>query len=147
MNALLGDRLTVTLHHLSTLMQQFGDRFLRERFGVSHAQFVFIATLATIAPPPDITTLAECLGITKAAVSKRVPGLVEAGLVTTSTDAANARRVLLEPTPAALQLIERAGPALDAAFSGLLAGVDGVELGSLHRDLALLVAHLERAGA
>lgn len=140
----LGDRLPVTLHYLADLVDRSADHLLQQRFGLSYSQFAFIATLSTLAPPPDITGLADCLGVSKAAVSKRVPALVEAGWVQTHADPANARRVLLAPTPKAEALLAEAAPALDTWFAELFAELPGVDLASLHRDLKVIARRLER---
>ncbi|MGX5696558.1 MarR family winged helix-turn-helix transcriptional regulator [Agromyces soli] len=139
----MGDRLTVTLHYLAELVDHFADGLLQQRFGLSYNQFVFIAVLSNLEPPPDITTLAECLGVSKAAVSKRVPAFVEAGWVATRTDPLNARRVRLTLTPKATALLAEAGPIVDAAFTELFADLPGVDLPALHRDLKSIARRLE----
>ncbi|GAA1519650.1 hypothetical protein GCM10009761_22600 [Agromyces terreus] len=139
----LGDRITVTLHYLVDRMDRYADQLLQERFGMSYSQFMFIAVLADLAPPPDITTLATCLGVSKAAVSKRVPSFVEAGWVATRADPANARRVLLEITPAAGRLLDEALPVLERSFTETFDDLDGVDLTRLHDDLKTVIRHLD----
>ncbi|MET4160107.1 MarR family winged helix-turn-helix transcriptional regulator [Agromyces sp. PvR057] len=139
----LGDHLTVTLHLLVDRMDRFADALLRARFGISFNQFQFVAVIADLPTPPDITTLADCLGVSKAAVSKRVPSFVEAGLVQTSTDPANARRVLLSITPQAGRLLSEALPVLGASFTDEFDDLDTVDLDALHDDLKAVIRHLD----
>ena len=139
----LGDHLTVTLHLLIDRMDRFADLLLRERFGVDFNQFQFIAVIANLPTPPDITTLADCLGVSKAAVSKRVPAFVEAGLVQTGADPANARRVLLSVTPKAGRLLSEALPVLEASFSEEFDDLATVDLAALHDDLKAVIRHLD----
>jgi DNA-binding MarR family transcriptional regulator len=139
----LGDHLTVTLHLLVDRMDRFADVLLRERFGISFNQFQFIAVIANLPEAPDITTLADCLGVSKAAVSKRVPAFVEANLVTTSTDPANARRVLLSITPKAGRLLSEALPVLGASFAEEFDDLATVDLQALHEDLKTVIRHLD----
>ncbi|ANJ28400.1 MarR family winged helix-turn-helix transcriptional regulator [Agromyces aureus] len=139
----LGDRVTVTLHYLVDRMDRFADQLLQQRFGMSYSQFMFIAVLADLAPPPDITTLATCLGVSKAAVSKRVPAFVEAGWVQTHTDPANARRVLLSITPKAGRFLAEALPVLDASFTETFDDLATVDLAALHEDLKTVIRHLD----
>jgi predicted transcriptional regulator len=77
----MSDRLTFTLHELLAELDAFADGALRSGYGVTFNQFQFLALLYD-AEPADMTTLARYLGVTKAAVSKRVPGLVEDGWIT-----------------------------------------------------------------
>lgn len=139
----LGDHLTVTLHLLVDRMDRFADGLLRARYGISFSQFQFIAVIANLPSPPDITFLADCLGVSKAAVSKRVPAFVEAGFVQTSADPANARRVLLSITPKAGQLLAEALPVLGASFSDEFDDLVSPDLDALHEDLKAVIRHLD----
>ena len=111
-------RITVTLHELVAELDLFADAYLREHHGVGFNLFEFLATLAE-AQPIDITGLARCLRITKAAVSKRVPVLVAAGWITTRSE--RGRRVLISLTSQGAELVERAGGELEDRFTDMLA--------------------------
>ncbi|KQQ93883.1 hypothetical protein ASF62_06770 [Leifsonia sp. Leaf325] len=139
------DRITVTLHHLMAQLDDFADGLLHERFGVSYSQFMFLAVLATL-DLPDITTMGRCLGVSKAAVSKRLPSFVDAGWVELSGDPANSRRVLLALTPAGSRLTEDATTALDDSFTEVFTDITEVDLDQLHQQLKTVITVLTRKG-
>jgi DNA-binding MarR family transcriptional regulator len=114
----MADRITVTLHELVATMDEYADAHLRRHHGVSYNLFEFLAALVERAPL-DISQLARCLRVTKAAVSKRVPGLVADGWVRATP--AGGRRVELAPTATAMALVQAAGGELDAEFAAVFA--------------------------
>ncbi|MCR6689175.1 MarR family winged helix-turn-helix transcriptional regulator [Cellulomonas sp.] len=140
----LGDRVTVTLHHLVDVLDEYADAVLVRDHGVSLNQYLFLAVLSDL-DRPDITTLARCLRVTKAAVSKRVGSFVDAGWVTTSTDPAHARRVVLALTPAGADLVAVAGARLEDEFTNAFAQVTDVDLTALHTDLKTVLAVMQTA--
>jgi DNA-binding MarR family transcriptional regulator len=113
----MADRLTVTLHELVAELDIYADAWLREHHGVGFNLFEFLAILADTAPI-EISGLARCLRVTKAAVSKRVPSLVADGWITATP--AEGRRVLLALTPAGTRLVDVAGGELEAQFAAML---------------------------
>lgn len=113
----MAERITVTLHELVAELDIYADARLRERHGVSFNLFELLATLAETAPI-DITGLARCLRVTKAAVSKRVPALVADGWIT--ADGGEGRRIVLALTPRGSELVRRVGGELEAEFAGML---------------------------
>lgn len=135
----LDDRITVTLHRLVHHIDGYADALLLDGFGLTYSQFHFLGALATMDTDehPDLTEFAECLGVSKAAVSKRVPSFVSAGWITSSPDPRNARRLVLSLTPEGLDLVDRATLVLDAEFTSLFAGTD--------LDVAHLNGELRRA--
>lgn len=114
----MAERVTVTLHELVAELDLYADAWLRERHGVTFKLFELLATLAEVAPV-DITGLARCLRVTKAAVSKRVPALVAEGWVTATGGAG--RQVLLQLTPRGAELVRVAGGELETEFTAMLA--------------------------
>lgn len=114
----MADRITVTLHELVAELDLYADAYLRAHHGVSYNLFEFLATLAEL-EPVDITGLARCLRVTKAAVSKRVPALVGDGWVTATPGPG--RRVELGLTPRGRDLVDVAGGELELAFTEMLA--------------------------
>lgn len=113
----MASRITVTLHELVAELDIYADGVLRRRHGVSFNLFEFLATLAELGPI-DITGLARCLRVTKAAVSKRVPGLVADGWIV--ADPGAGRRIVLALTEKGLDLVQRAGGELEAEFTAML---------------------------
>lgn len=98
--------------------------------------------------PIDITSLAHCLVITKAAVSKRLPHLVECGWA--STTPGPGRRVLISLTDAGAELVEDAGGRIDADVLALFAdprlsgsGLDPAVLGPQLELLTQLIREKE----
>lgn len=135
----MADRITDTLHHLMAQIDGYADGLLRERHGITYSQFEFLAELA-FRQPVDISTLARRLFVTKAAVSKRTPSLVEAGLI--ETFPAAGRRVMLQLTAHGAGLVRRASEELDDEFRALLAhpALAGVDVDRLHSDLRTILA-------
>ncbi|GIG40071.1 MarR family winged helix-turn-helix transcriptional regulator [Cellulomonas phragmiteti] len=140
----LGDRVTVTLHHLVDVLDEYADHLLRAEHGVTLSQYLFLAVLSDL-DHPDVTTLARCLHVTKAAVSKRVGSFVAAGWVRTLSDPGHARRVVLELTPDGVALVRDAGRQLEEAFTSAFADVPQVDLTALHRDLTTVLVTMRSA--
>ena len=138
----MAERITVTLHELVAELDIYADAHLREHHGVSYNLFELLATLAETAPI-DITGLARCLRVTKAAVSKRVPTLVADGWIT--ADGGEGRRIVLGLTPRGADLVRIAGGELEAEFAGMLAEMrDGPASAGDPIDDGALNAHLAR---
>jgi DNA-binding MarR family transcriptional regulator len=138
----VSDRITVTLHHLVALMDSYAEGMLQAAHGVSFSQFQFLAAVADL-QPVDITTLARCLFVTKAAVSKRVPSLVADGWLVAADDPHHGRRVLLTLTPRAMDLVVEAGGGLDDQFTALFSdprlGAEGIDVARLNHQLQTLM--------
>jgi DNA-binding MarR family transcriptional regulator len=135
---LLGDGLAVTLHQLVYRLDAYAEQLLREHHGVSYSNFHFLA-VATTTERPDVTTLAECLGVSKAAVSKRLDALVRGGWITLGSDPANARRVIIELTPQALTLVAEGTVMLEREVAQVLSGLPPGEAQQLNQRLRALV--------
>lgn len=129
-----------TLRRLMSAVEAHADAGLRDRYGISIGDFTYLATLSTI-EPTDITGLAQCLVVSKAAVSKRIPLLELAGWVTRETDPAHAKRIILRLTSVGKSIVAEAGAELETEFHALFADprVDtGIEPAQLQRHLAIL---------
>ena len=134
----MSDRITYSLNHLVTAINAYADRVLTDRWGLTFSEFTFLAVLED-GQPLDITHMAECLGVSKAAVSKRVPGLRAKGYVQTVADPANARRVVLTLTDEGTRLAHEAGGVLDAELTRMFEGRDDLELDRTHADVLLML--------
>ena len=132
----MGEHLTATLHELVYAMDRYADSILTTRFGVGHNQFVFLSPLSHTTL--DVTRLAAQLNLTKAAVSKRVPQLSQAGWLAVASDPGHGRRVLLSLTDAGQALVDGAGTLLNDRFSSLLAATE-VDETALTASLTTLV--------
>lgn len=136
----MSDRLTFTLHELVAELDAYADGILRRDHGVDFSHFQFLAILSDVAPV-DMTTLARCLGVTKAAVSKRVPGLVDGGWI--EARSGGGRSILLTLTPRGAALVAAAGAALETAFTDMVrnhAIADPIDVPRLNGQLAALTA-------
>jgi len=141
----MAERVTVTLHELVAELDAYADAVLRARHGVTFNLFEFLAALVERGPI-DMTGLAQCLRITKAAVSKRVPGLVADGWVHTA-ESPHGRSVILTATDRARTLVAQAGGELEAEFTAMLAhagrAADDLDGGPAAIDATALNAQLE----
>lgn len=136
----MASRVTVTLHELVFELDQYAERYLQAHHGVSFKLFEFVAAIAEVAPV-DLTGLAHCLGVSKAAVSKRVPALEREGWITTTPG--QGRQILLGLTEKGAELVTDAGGALEAQFADILADPRLNPAGSPAAiDAAILNAHL-----
>ena len=140
MTCCMADRITVTLHELVSLIDTYAEGVLQRDHGMTFGEFRYLATLAEL-DGPDVTELARCMGLTKAAVSKRLPHLEGAGWVRRRADPAHGRRVILELTPEGATVVDLAGGHLDRDFTELLAAAteSGLDLPRLHDDLRSVV--------
>ncbi len=134
----MSSRITFTLNHLVSALDAYADELLTARWGLTISQFTFLTVLEE-SQPVDITHMAECLRVTKAAVSKRVPGLVEKGYVRTVADRANARRVLLTLTDEGQRLAHEVGDFLEEEFTRMFVGRDDLDLPRVHADMQLML--------
>ncbi len=150
----MADNITYTLHELVSALDAYADEILRDQYDIGFSQFQFLAILAT-EQPSDLSHLATCLGVTRAAVSKRVPSLVAGGWIATSSDATNARRVMVALTPAAEDLVRLASAQLEEAFTAMFADPrldpattpGALSVASLNTHLATLTTILLEQGA
>jgi DNA-binding MarR family transcriptional regulator len=142
----MASRITVTLHELVSALDARADAMLRARYGVGFSHVAFLVAVSE-EQPVDITHLAQCLGVTKAAVSKRVPGLVAEGWITTSADPANARRVIVSLTPRGSDLVEHAGGEVEAWFRSLFADERVADIDGLNAQLGALAELVLAEGA
>ncbi len=146
----MSDRIAFTLHELVAEFDAYADDVLRERHGVTFNHFQFLTVLADV-EPADMTTLARCLGITKAAVSKRVPALVAGAWITADSPPGTGRSIRLALAPKGTELVLRAGAELEAEFGALLADPeladDPIDVPLLNRRLDALTALVRRRAA
>ncbi|MDY0910567.1 MarR family winged helix-turn-helix transcriptional regulator [Microbacterium sp. CFBP9034] len=141
----MSDRITFTLHEVISAMDAHADAVLRARYGVTFNHFQFLAILADV-EPSDMTTLAACLGITKAGVSKRVPALVADGWIASEPGAG--RSILLSLTAKGAALVRDAGGVLEREFTELLAdpalAADPIDVPRLNRQLVALTTLVQQ---
>ncbi len=148
----MADRITVTLHELVAELDLYADTYLRAHHDVTYNLFEFLATLAEL-EPVDLTSLARCLRVTRAAVSKRAPVLEADGWIVAT--AGPGRRVELALTGRGRDLVHRAGGELEEAFTDMLGdprldplrSPGAIDPDALHTHLRTLTAIVLEKGA
>ena len=139
----LDQQLCFALYSASGLMTKL-YRPLLEPLGLTYPQYLVMLGLWERAPS-TVGALGEALGLDSATLTPLLKRLEANGLVTRRRDAADERRVLVEPTAA--------GQALRARTQDVSAGLacamplEAEELKALHRTLTKFVAGLREADA
>ncbi|MDR9396004.1 MarR family winged helix-turn-helix transcriptional regulator [Pontimonas sp.] len=134
------DRVTFTLNHLVGEINRSADRILRERFGLTYSQFLFLVTLDSTGQVPS-SVLAHELGVSRAAVSKRTSWFESRGLASSQPSAVDYRVVELSITAEGHRLAIQMGDTLEKQFRQRFVGLHGVDLDQLNRDLHALLSH------
>ncbi|MDE0571875.1 MarR family transcriptional regulator [Demequina sp. B12] len=143
----MSDKLTFTLHEAVSVIDRAAEQFLQREYGVSGPIFVLLATCEEV-EPTDVTSLAQCLSISKAAVSKRLPGLERDGWITLGKDPANARRVVITLTDKSRDVVRRAGAELEGRFAAVFNDPRAAHIDpqALNRDLGIITQILLEKG-
>lgn len=109
------NRISFLLNDLVREMNGQADSLLRREFGLTHSQFVFLLIVLET-KEIDVTRLAEALGVTKGAVSKRIGWFLDRDLVSTHQSPGDGKRVLTSLTPEGIKLAKSAGDFLEHRF-------------------------------
>jgi DNA-binding MarR family transcriptional regulator len=127
------------------LERRLGETFAL--FGLNNWEFDVLATLRRSGAPHRLapTALFSTLMITSGTMTHRLKGLESRGLVERLANSADARSVLVQLTPAGLELIERAVTAHVANEHRILASLKPAELALLDDRLSRLLTELESA--
>ncbi len=134
-------RISFLLNALVTKMNTQADFLLRATFSITYSQFLFLQVLAE-AKQLDVTRLAEGLGVTKGAVSKRLEWFTERQLVLAEQDPLNGRRVLISLTAQGRELARTSGDYLESKFMVAIAETPNIDFPRLTVDLQSLLANL-----
>lgn len=135
-------RISFMLNSLVRVMNGRADALLRAEYLITYSQFVFLQVLGE-GGQLDITRLAQALGVSKAAVSKRIDWFVERALVHVDQDPTNAKRVLVSLTTQGADLSKKSGDYLERRFLGAVAAAPGVDFAALGDTLATLTTHMK----
>jgi DNA-binding MarR family transcriptional regulator len=108
-------RISFLLNTVVREMNSQADSMLREQFGITYSQFVFLM-ITMEHPGIDVTRLASELGVTKGAVSKRLGWFAQRGLAVSSHLPGNSKRLVINLTHSGQALAERAGSFLEKTF-------------------------------
>jgi DNA-binding MarR family transcriptional regulator len=128
------NRISFLLNDLVREMNGQADSLLRGEFGITHSQFVFLLILQE-AQEIDVTRLAEALGVTKGAVSKRLGWFLERGLAGTKQAPGNAKRVIVYPSQEGLTITKLAGDFLEQRFLATIANAEEFDQQLLRTEL------------
>lgn len=134
-------RLALSLHRATALVDRVADGYLRPAHGISISMFAALVTIDGLGPARQ-SEIAEALDVSRAAVSQRLHELVRRGLVDVTADAGDRRAHRVAITTTGKALLDEAWRGLEASDDGIEAGVDVVALQSA---LDILVANAERA--
>jgi DNA-binding MarR family transcriptional regulator len=133
--------ITFTLNELVYVLNSTADRLLRANFELTYSQFLFLVTLMSLDKPTP-SYLAECLGVSRAAVSQRLSWFQERNLVNVSRVSGNEKNLSLELTRKGELLITQSADFLEKEFRILFDGSPSVDLEKLDKTLTQVKTQL-----
>jgi DNA-binding MarR family transcriptional regulator len=136
-----GSRITFTLNELVYVLNSAADRLLRANFDVTYSQFLFLVTLMAQSKPTP-SYLAECLGVSRAAVSQRLSWFQERNLVRVSRVSGNEKNLSLELTRKGELLATQSADFLEKEFRLLFDSAPSVDLEKLDKTLTQMKTQL-----
>ena len=134
-------RITFTLNELAYVLNSTADRLLRANFELTYSQFLFLVTLMR-QDKPTPSFLAECLGVSRAAVSQRLSWFQERNLVRVSRVSGNEKNLSLELTRKGELLATQSADFLEKEFRILFASGASVDLEKLEKTLTQVKTQL-----
>jgi len=134
-------RITFTLNELVYVLNSTADRLLRENFEITYSQFLFMVTLMSQTNPTP-SYLAECLGVSRAAVSQRLSWFQERNLVKISRVSGNDKNLSLALTRKGESLATQSAEFLEKEFRVLFDNAAFVDLDKLDKTLSQIKSHL-----
>jgi DNA-binding MarR family transcriptional regulator len=134
-------RITFTLNELVYVLNSTADRLLRANFELTYSQFLFLVTLMS-QDKPTPSYLAECLGVSRAAVSQRLSWFQERNLVRVSRVSGNEKNLALELTRKGELLATRSADFLEKEFRILFDQSSSVDLEQLDKTLTQVKTQL-----
>ena len=134
-------RITFTLNELVFVLNSTADRLLRANFEITYSQFLFMVTLMSQTNPTP-SYLAECLGVSRAAVSQRLSWFQERNLVKISKVSGNDKNLSLALTRKGETLTTQSADFLEKEFRVLFDNAAFVDLDKLDKTLSQIKSHL-----
>jgi len=134
-------RITFTLNELVYVLNSTADRLLRANFEITYSQFLFMVTLMSQTNPTP-SYLAECLGVSRAAVSQRLSWFQERNLVKISKVSGNDKNLSLALTRKGETLTTQSADFLEKEFRVLFDNAAFVDLDKLDKTLSQIKSHL-----
>ena len=136
-----GSRITFTLNELVYVLNSTADRLLRANFELTYSQFLFLVTLMS-QDKPTPSYLAECLGVSRAAVSQRLSWFQDRNLVKISKVSGNDRNLSLALTRKGETLAAQSADFLEKEFRLIFDNAAFVDLDKLDKTLSQIKSHL-----
>jgi DNA-binding MarR family transcriptional regulator len=136
-----GSRITFTLNHLVYVLNSAADKHLRANFGLTYSQFLFLVTLMGQNKPTP-SRLAECLGVSRAAVSQRLPWFQDHGLVDVFKVSGNGKNLSLALTRKGAELATQSADFLEQEFRVLFRDTAFADLDELDTTLTRIKRQL-----
>jgi len=134
-------RITFTLNELVYVLNSIADRRLRANYGLTYSQFLFLVTLMSQNNPTP-SYLAECLGVSRAAVSQRLAWFQKRNLLRVSKVSGNEKNLSLSLTREGQALSTESADFLEKEFRVLFEGAAFVDLDKLDTTLGQIKTHL-----
>ena len=134
-------RITFTLNELVYVLNSTADRLLRANFEITYSQFLFMVTLMSQTNPTP-SYLAECLGVSRAAVSQRLSWFQERNLVKISKVSGNDKNLSLALTRKGETLAAESADFLEKEFRVIFKNASFVDLDKLDKTLSQIKSHL-----
>ena len=135
-------RVTFTLNHVVGELNKNADRILREEFGLTYSQFLFLVHLDS-AGTVSSSVLAKNMGVSRAAVSKRVSWFTSRDLVRSGHTPSDNRVLTLALTSQGKRLVAQMSDHLEQRFRERFDSFEGVDLDELNRTLLSILDHLQ----
>jgi DNA-binding MarR family transcriptional regulator len=137
--------LAEALHLLVAELDQEAEYLLQRQHGISHSQLAFMAPLLREGPL-DATSLAERMGVSVPAVSKRIGWFGERGYIRVDRDSAPGRRITLELTEVGAAVTTEAISSLEVGLARLLTDFPAADRDQFHVLVLSLLAHVRSLG-
>jgi DNA-binding MarR family transcriptional regulator len=134
-------RITFTLNELVYVLNSTADRLLRANFEITYSQFLFMVTLMSQTNPTP-SYLAECLGVSRAAVSQRLSWFQERNLLKISKVSGNDKNLSLALTRKGETLTAQSADFLEKEFRLIFDNAAFVDLDKLDKTLSQIKSHL-----
>ena len=134
-------RITFTLNELVYVLNSTANRLLRANFELTYSQFLFMVTLMSLTNPTP-SYLAECLGVSRAAVSQRLSWFQERNLVKISKVSGNDKNLSLALTRKGETLTAQSADFLEKEFRIIFDNAAFVDLDKLDKTLSQIKSHL-----
>ncbi len=135
------NRITFTLNHLVAVLNSSADRLLRANFSLTYSQFLFLVTLQGLGKSTP-SSLAERLGVSRAAVSQRLSWFEERQLIEISSTKGNLKNLSLRLSKRGSDIASQSADFLEAEFRKLFNGLPEVDLNALDKTLKQLTNEL-----